>query len=338
MPRFTREDLDAIRIRVPIAAVIGRRVRLAKAGRQLCGCCPFHLERRPSFFVYADHFHCFGCGAHGDVIGFVMDTEGLSFTDAAARLAMDGGITATPVTAQERQTVQRARAADQEAIERIRRYAAAIWLAAKPSIVGTPAEQYLAGRCIDLSCLPRVPSALRFHPGLRHGPTGRTFPAMVAAIHDGAGVHVSTHRTWLDRVGNDWIKARVPQAKMTVGTYPGGSICLARGPSGKPLKDAPVDDTVAIGEGIETCLAIAIACPELRVISAVGQGNLGGVWLPPQLRNVILAIDNDVKPAARRRSQQIVEQHMDAGRDVRVVRSPIGNDFDDALLAYRRAA
>jgi hypothetical protein len=329
MPRFTQEDLDAIRIRVPIAGVIGRRVPLARAGRQLSGCCPFHLERKPSFYVYSDHYHCFGCGAHGDVIRFAMDVDGLSFVDAVERLASDGGVTATPVSA---------RADDDAAAERYRRYAAAIWLAATPSILGTPVERYLAGRCIDLACLARVPSALRFHPGLPHRPSGRTMPAMVAAIHGADGKHLSTHRTWLEPVGRDWIKARVPNAKLTVGMYPGGSIRLARGPSGKSLRDAPADDTVIIGEGIETCLTIAAACPELRVIAAVSQGNLGGVWLPDQLRNVILASDNDVKPVARERFQRIVEQHMDAGRNVRVVRSPLGNDFNDAALAWKRAA
>ncbi len=68
--------LEELRVRTPLAAVVGRRVRLARSGRQWKGNCPFHGEKTPSFYVYDDHFHCFGCGAHGDAIGFVMQTPG----------------------------------------------------------------------------------------------------------------------------------------------------------------------------------------------------------------------------------------------------------------------
>ena len=85
--------LDELRTRTPIAAVIGRRVRLARSGRQWKGCCPFHGEKTPSFYVYDDHFHCFGCGAHGDAIGFVMQSQGSSFMEAVEQLAAEAGLT-----------------------------------------------------------------------------------------------------------------------------------------------------------------------------------------------------------------------------------------------------
>jgi DNA primase len=85
--------LDELRTRTPLAAVIGRRVRLARSGRQWKGCCPFHGEKTPSFYVYEDgHYHCFGCGAHGDAIGFVMQSEGAGFMEAVERLAAEAGI------------------------------------------------------------------------------------------------------------------------------------------------------------------------------------------------------------------------------------------------------
>jgi DNA primase len=85
--------LDELRIRTPLAAVVGRRVRLARSGRQWKGCCPFHGEKTPSFYVYEDgHYHCFGCGAHGDAIGFVMQSEGAGFMDAVERLAAEAGL------------------------------------------------------------------------------------------------------------------------------------------------------------------------------------------------------------------------------------------------------
>ena len=85
--------MDELRLRTPLPAVIGRRVRLAKSGRQWKGCCPFHGEKTPSFYVYEDgHYHCFGCGAHGDAIGFVMQSEGAGFMEAVERLAAEAGL------------------------------------------------------------------------------------------------------------------------------------------------------------------------------------------------------------------------------------------------------
>jgi len=84
--------LDELRARTPLPAVIGRRVRLARSGRQWKGCCPFHGEKTPSFYVYDDHFHCFGCGAHGDAIGFVMQSQGAGFMEAVEQLASEAGL------------------------------------------------------------------------------------------------------------------------------------------------------------------------------------------------------------------------------------------------------
>ena len=84
--------LDELRARTPLSAVIGRRVRLARSGRQWKGCCPFHGEKTPSFYVYDDHYHCFGCGAHGDAIGFVMQSQGAAFMEAVEQLAAEAGL------------------------------------------------------------------------------------------------------------------------------------------------------------------------------------------------------------------------------------------------------
>src|SRR5487761_2484458 len=84
--------LDELRARTPLAAVIGRRVRLARSGKQWKGCCPFHGEKTPSFYVYEDGYHCFGCGAHGDAISFVMQSQGASFIEAVEQLAAEAGL------------------------------------------------------------------------------------------------------------------------------------------------------------------------------------------------------------------------------------------------------
>jgi len=92
--------LDELRARTPLPAVIGRRVRLARSGRQWKGCCPFHGEKTPSFYVYDDHYHCFGCGKHGDAITFVMDSQGASFPEAVEQLAAEAGMQVPKPTAQ----------------------------------------------------------------------------------------------------------------------------------------------------------------------------------------------------------------------------------------------
>ncbi len=84
--------LDELRARVPIAGVVGRRVQLARSGKQWKGCCPFHGEKTPSFYVYDDHFHCYGCGKHGDVITFVMDSQSIAFMEAVTLLANEAGL------------------------------------------------------------------------------------------------------------------------------------------------------------------------------------------------------------------------------------------------------
>ena len=101
--------LDDLRSRTPLHGLIGRKVRLARNGRQWKGCCPFHNEKTPSFYVYDDHFHCFGCGAHGDAISFLMRAEGASFPEAVERLASEAGLEVPKPSREARAREQRAR-------------------------------------------------------------------------------------------------------------------------------------------------------------------------------------------------------------------------------------
>ena len=86
--------LDEVRDRTSLSALVGRSMKLAKAGREHKGCCPFHQEKTPSFYVNDDKafYHCFGCGAHGDAIRFLTDAKGLPFIDAVKELADAAGL------------------------------------------------------------------------------------------------------------------------------------------------------------------------------------------------------------------------------------------------------
>src|SRR5918996_757308 len=101
--------LDELRTRVALADLIGRRVRLVRRGREHSGLCPFHNEKTPSFYVVEDKgfFHCFGCGAHGDAIGYVMRAENLDFIEAVERLAGEAGLQVPQQTPLERERAQR---------------------------------------------------------------------------------------------------------------------------------------------------------------------------------------------------------------------------------------
>ena len=81
--------------RTDVAEVVGRHVQLKKAGINLKGLCPFHGEKSPSFIVSPSRqtYHCFGCGVHGNAIGFLMEHGGMGFTDAVRELAQQAGMT-----------------------------------------------------------------------------------------------------------------------------------------------------------------------------------------------------------------------------------------------------
>jgi DNA primase len=86
--------LDELRTRVTLSSVIMRTTKLTRAGREWKACCPFHDEKTPSFTVSDEKgfYHCFGCGAHGDVIRWMTDQRGLPFMDAVKQLAEEAGM------------------------------------------------------------------------------------------------------------------------------------------------------------------------------------------------------------------------------------------------------
>jgi DNA primase len=92
--RIPQAFIDDVVARSDIVEIIGARVPLKKGGREFKACCPFHNEKSPSFWVSPDKqfYHCFGCGVHGTVIGFLMQYEKMEFIDAVADLAQRAGL------------------------------------------------------------------------------------------------------------------------------------------------------------------------------------------------------------------------------------------------------
>lgn len=158
------EFVDELRSRLSIASVIGGRVRLQKRGRDHTGLCPFHKEKTPSFTVSEEKgfFHCFGCGAHGDVVGFVMRSDNLSFPEAVERLARDVGLQVPASTPEERQREEQ-RATLHSALE-----AAAAWFEAQLRAgIGRPGLDYFKRRGLQDETIARF--RLGYAPDSRSG-------------------------------------------------------------------------------------------------------------------------------------------------------------------------
>jgi DNA primase len=92
--RIPQNFIDELIARADIVEIIGARVQLKKSGREFKACCPFHNEKTPSFWVSPDKqfYHCFGCGKHGTVLGFLMDHDHLAFPEAVEELATRLGL------------------------------------------------------------------------------------------------------------------------------------------------------------------------------------------------------------------------------------------------------
>ncbi|PWR24558.1 DUF7146 domain-containing protein [Zavarzinia aquatilis] len=342
-----------VRARVSIVDIAGRYTTLKQRGRgDWWGCCPFHGEKTPSFHClqHQKRFFCFGCGASGDVISFVMGMERKTFKIALLGLAEEFGLAPVPdgqvrPRPPERIPVE-ARAA-REDIGAYVEWCRAQWRAAAPG-AGTLVEVYLRSRAITLP----VPPTLRFAM-MRHSDSGLVLPCMVAAVQGPDRSVIGIHRTYLRDDGQG--KALVSPAKKMAGIMIGGAIRLA-----------PASDVMCFGEGIESTLSVMQDCPGLAGWAAGSLGNLAGagrgpmtphprregvkvpdprpdmgrpgIAIPAECREAILLGDSDSDPEitgalmARAETRQRIE-----GRIARIAWADEGQDFNDMLQARARA-
>lgn len=144
--KFPPSILEEIKARLPVSAVVGKRVRLAKAGREWKGLSPFNAEKTPSFFVndQKGSFFDFSSGKNGDIFKFVMETEGLSFPEAVEKLASEAGVT-LPKVSFEAQAQEEKRKGLHEVVE----LAARFFEAELQSERGGLARRYLSGRGLE---------------------------------------------------------------------------------------------------------------------------------------------------------------------------------------------
>lgn len=160
---FSPEFLDELRGRLRLSEVVARKVRLTRRGREFVGLCPFHSEKTPSFTVNDDKafYHCFGCGAHGDVIRFISETEGLGFPETVERLAGEAGL---PLPARDPQAEEKAR--KRAGLKDVQAIAAKWFESQLWSSAGKGALDYLKARGLDEATIRCF--------GLGFAPAGRT--------------------------------------------------------------------------------------------------------------------------------------------------------------------
>ena len=144
--RFTPQFLDELRARLSVSEVVGKRVKLKKAGREWKGLSPFQQEKTPSFYVndQKGFYHDFSSGKHGDIITFVMETDGLPFAEAVERLANMAGLALPAVTPDAARHEQRRRT-----LHDVMELAAKFFAETLASRVGAKARGYLADRAIS---------------------------------------------------------------------------------------------------------------------------------------------------------------------------------------------
>jgi hypothetical protein len=269
--------------------------------------CPFHEDPTPSLQIYPDHWHCFGCGEHGDRIDWLVRVEGMDRAEAIAAVQdwePPSRCTVTPSAESK---------ADKTAT------AMALWHAAS-SLLGSMGERYLSEtRGIDVGKLPAdIHESLRFHPRCPFG--SDTAPCVLALMrHPLDDTPVGIHRIGL-KSANGKVSKLDRRALGQMGV----------------VKLWPAGTQLVIGEGVETTLAAATRVPyggaPLRPAwSAVSRGLLESLPVIASVERLILLVDHD--PPGQAAAARCAERWRRNGRTViRLTPRRLGADFNDLVM------
>jgi DNA primase len=315
-----RRAVDEAKDRHNISDVIGRDRKVTRAGREKRALCAFHTERSPSMQMNdaKGTFHCFGCGKSGDIVSYVMETQGLRFVDALRWL----GAADLPMV----DPAERAKAAEEDAAERqaaIDR-AAGVWAKAVPA-AGTPAEIYARSRGITAP----LPDSIRFvmTPSWYDDETGECgpdLPALVGAVTDATGL-IGLQRIFLADGGRR--KAGMAKPKRSLGRVKGGALRLGR------AVDRDVVEII-VTEGPEDGLSLAQEMPGAAVWVTLGTAMMPEVQYPPHVTSIVIAGQNDT--AGRAAVQAAALALTDRGKVVRTMYpAEIYKDWNDQLRDIR---
>ena len=311
-------DIERARA-VSLAELVGGDVPLKKVGKELCGRCPFHGEKTASFYVIPDKgfFHCFGCGAHGTAIDYVMRSKHVGFAAAVRELIHSSEhLTTRPQVRPAAISLPDERETDPLVLD--------LWRSANaPRLV----DHYLYSRGLTAG---RAQAALRGHYSVWCSESRRHRPAVLAAVQDSSGEICAVQRIWVeprceaDGSGLPPKGARsrdLAAGKKTLGKLRDGAVRLFNSAR-----------SMGLAEGVETALAAAeIFC--VPVWAAAGGARMGAVWLPGECLRLTIFGDNG--SAGRELAARAVETHRARGGITVSAEFPPEHwgDWNDALRA-----
>ena len=339
-----------------LSTLIGRSVKLTRAGREWKACCPFHHEKSPSFYVNDDKgfYHCFGCSAHGDAIRWMTDQRGLAFVDAVKELADSAGL-ALPAP-DPRAAERDERASKQHDVMA----AAAEWFAAQlHSDAGADARAYLAKRGITPNTVETF--GMGFAPDRRDALKGALArfgdPELIEAGLLIEPKDFGSEKTPYDRFrGRLMIPIRDPRGRVIAF---GGRILGAGEPKYLNSPDTPLFDKGRTIYNLDRASPVARKAGRLIVVEgymdviALAQAGIAEVVAPlgtalteAQLERLwrivdvpVLCLDGDSagKKAAVRAAERALPL-LAPGRSLSIAMLPAGKDPDDMVRSGGPAA
>jgi DNA primase len=354
--RYPPQILEEIRARLPVSAVVGKRVRLKKAGREWKGLSPFNAEKTPSFYVndQKQFYHCFSSGKHGDIFTFLMETEGLSFPEAVERLAAEAGVPLPKLSWEDRAEEVR-----RKSLYDVMELAAEFFEASLQGRFGAKARDYLAGRQLSRETQTRF--RIGYAPperyALRDYLANKSVPIemMVEAglLYSGEDVKIPYDR-FRDRVmfpicdvrgrviafGGRAMSAEAPAKYLNSPDTPlfnKGRLLYNYHLARQPAHD---QGTVIAVEGYVDVISLSVAGFPNTVAplgTALTEDQLTLLWRIAE--EPILCFDGDkAGQRAAYRALDIALPNLNAGKSLRFAILPQGQDPDDLARAGGRAA
>ena len=354
--KFPPSVLEEIKARLPVSAVVGKRVRLQKSGREWKGLSPFNAEKTPSFFVNDQKasFFDFSSGKNGDIFKFVMETEGLSFPEAVEKLAGEAGVT-LPRISQEAQVQEERRKGLHEVVE----LAAQFFEAQLAGERGVAARRYLSTRGLDGEARTRfrlgygpadrfalrdhlagkgVPAELMMEAGLLvHGdeiavPYDRFRDRIMFPIHDGRGrVIAFGGRAMSAEVSAKYLNS--PETPL----FHKGSLLFNHHNARKAAHDT---GQVIVVEGYVDVIAMTLSGFPQAVAplgTALTEDQLGLLWRMADEPVICLDGDKAGRKAASR-AIDIALPLLEPGKSLSFALLPDGQDPDDLARSGGKAA
>ncbi|CCD88264.1 DNA primase [Bradyrhizobium sp. ORS 285] len=356
MARFTPEFLDELRARLPVSDVVGKRVKLKKAGREWKGLSPFQQEKTPSFYVndQKGFYHDFSSGKHGNIFDFVMETEGCSFPEAVERLAGIAGL-ALPVATPDAARQERQRKTLYDVME----LAAKFFADTLASRHGARARGYLADRAIlpqtqvqfRLGYAPPDRFALKEYLGAQGVPVndmveagllvgGEDIPVPYDRFRDRVMFPITDLRNRVIAFGGRAMQKDVPAKYLNSPETPlfhkGDNLYNLASARQAAHNGAPM----IVVEGYVDVIALVAAGFAGAVAplgTALTESQLALIW--KMVDEPILCFDGDrAGQKAAYRAADIALPHLKPGKSLRFALLPEGQDPDDLVRSGGRGA